>query len=96
MSRAHAELVASQGRDGGKSTCLRGKPQNIAAVPPHRDLRAKPWVAAINGVAVGGGFELTLACHHRVAADNDKTRVGLPEPAGATTSPSTARPGGTG
>ena len=39
----------------------------------------KPWVAAINGVAVGGGFELTLACHHRVAADNDKTRVGLPE-----------------
>ena len=39
----------------------------------------KPWVAAINGTAVGGGFELTLACHHRVAADNDKTRLGLPE-----------------
>ena len=39
----------------------------------------KPWVAAINGIAVGGGFELSLACHHRVAADNDKTRVGLPE-----------------
>ena len=39
----------------------------------------KPWVAAINGIAVGGGFELTLACHHRVAADSDKTRVGLPE-----------------
>src|SRR6202012_2416145 len=39
----------------------------------------KPWAAATNGVAVGGGFELALACHHRVAADNDKTRVGLPE-----------------
>src|SRR5690606_28223877 len=39
----------------------------------------KPWVAAINGTALGGGFELCLACHHRVAADNDKTRVGLPE-----------------
>jgi 3-hydroxyacyl-CoA dehydrogenase/enoyl-CoA hydratase/3-hydroxybutyryl-CoA epimerase len=39
----------------------------------------KPWVAAINGTAVGGGFELTLACHHRVAADNEKTRLGLPE-----------------
>src|ERR1700682_4519040 len=39
----------------------------------------KPWVAAINGTALGGGFELCLACHHRVAADNEKTRLGLPE-----------------
>ena len=28
---------------------------------------------------MGGGFELALACHHRVAADNPKTRLGLPE-----------------
>ena len=39
----------------------------------------KPWVAAINGTALGGGFELCLACHHRVAADNPQTRLGLPE-----------------
>ncbi len=39
----------------------------------------KPWVAAINGTAMGGGFELALACHHRVAGNNPKTRVGLPE-----------------
>jgi 3-hydroxyacyl-CoA dehydrogenase/enoyl-CoA hydratase/3-hydroxybutyryl-CoA epimerase len=39
----------------------------------------KPWAAAINGVAMGGGFELALACHYRVAGDNPKTRVGLPE-----------------
>src|SRR5262252_9598911 len=39
----------------------------------------KPWVAAINGTAVGGGFELALACHYRVAAQNPKTRLGLPE-----------------
>ena len=35
--------------------------------------------ARINGTALGGGFELALACHHRIAADNAKTRLGLPE-----------------
>ena len=39
----------------------------------------KPWVAAINGLALGGAFEVALACHYRVAADNPKTRLGLPE-----------------
>ena len=39
----------------------------------------KPWAAAINGLALGGGFEVTLACHYRVAAENPKTRLGLPE-----------------
>jgi 3-hydroxyacyl-CoA dehydrogenase / enoyl-CoA hydratase / 3-hydroxybutyryl-CoA epimerase len=39
----------------------------------------KPWVAALNGTAVGGGFELALACHYRVAAQNPNTRLGLPE-----------------
>jgi 3-hydroxyacyl-CoA dehydrogenase/enoyl-CoA hydratase/3-hydroxybutyryl-CoA epimerase len=39
----------------------------------------KPWVAAINGTALGGGFELALACHQRICGDNPKTRVGLPE-----------------
>ena len=39
----------------------------------------KPWVCALNGTAMGGGFELALACHHRIAADNPKTRLGLPE-----------------
>ena len=39
----------------------------------------KPWVCALNGTAMGGGFELALACHYRVAAANPKTRVGLPE-----------------
>jgi 3-hydroxyacyl-CoA dehydrogenase/enoyl-CoA hydratase/3-hydroxybutyryl-CoA epimerase len=39
----------------------------------------KPWVCALNGTAMGGGFELALACHHRIATDNPKTRLGLPE-----------------
>ena len=39
----------------------------------------KPVVAAINGTALGGGLEICLACHHRVASDNEKTKLGLPE-----------------
>ena len=39
----------------------------------------KPVAAAITGLALGGGFELTLACHHRVVAAHDKLRLGLPE-----------------
>jgi 3-hydroxyacyl-CoA dehydrogenase / enoyl-CoA hydratase / 3-hydroxybutyryl-CoA epimerase len=39
----------------------------------------KPVVAAINGTALGGGLEFALGCHYRIAADNPKARIGLPE-----------------
>ncbi|MEH6824945.1 MAG: enoyl-CoA hydratase-related protein [Motiliproteus sp.] len=39
----------------------------------------KPVVAAINGTALGAGFEICLACFHRIAIDNPKTLLGLPE-----------------
>ena len=39
----------------------------------------KPWVAAINGVCMGGAFELALSCHGRVAANSDKVKIALPE-----------------
>ena len=39
----------------------------------------KPIAAAINGTALGGGYEITLACHYRVAAENPRAQIGLPE-----------------
>ena len=49
-----------------------------------RDLRrletyGRPVVAAINGAALGGGLEIALACHHRIALDAPGTRIGFPE-----------------
>jgi 3-hydroxyacyl-CoA dehydrogenase/enoyl-CoA hydratase/3-hydroxybutyryl-CoA epimerase len=41
------------------------------------ETNGKPFVAAIHGLALGGGLEVALACHERVAAE--KTDVGLPE-----------------
>ena len=38
-----------------------------------------PTVAAVHGACMGGGTELILACHQRIAADDERTRIGLPE-----------------
>lgn len=48
---------------------------------PYRDIEKLPVpvVAAINGAALGGGYELCLACNHRVLLDDPKAVVGLPE-----------------
>ncbi|MCB1152460.1 MAG: enoyl-CoA hydratase/isomerase family protein [Deltaproteobacteria bacterium] len=42
-------------------------------------LSAKPCVAAINGTCLGGGLEIALACHYRIATTHPKTVLGLPE-----------------
>lgn len=53
--------------------------QNLQGLFRKQETGKKPFVAAINGTALGGGLELTLACHYRVAADNPRTKLGLPE-----------------
>lgn len=51
------------------------------ATKMHRAIETsgKPWVAALNGLALGGGFELALACSGRILIDDPKAVVGLPE-----------------
>ncbi|AXQ30264.1 3-hydroxyacyl-CoA dehydrogenase [Solimonas sp. K1W22B-7] len=43
------------------------------------ELCGRPVVAALNGTALGGGLELALACHYRIAIDDPKAKFGLPE-----------------
>lgn len=43
------------------------------------ELFPKPVVSAINGAALGGGYEITLATQHRIVVDDSKIKIGLPE-----------------
>jgi 3-hydroxyacyl-CoA dehydrogenase/enoyl-CoA hydratase/3-hydroxybutyryl-CoA epimerase len=78
MSRSYAELLKEKG-EVAANQALFDQSRRFSQVFRSIETSGKPWVAAINGLALGGGFELTLACHYRVAAENPKTRLGLPE-----------------
>ena len=43
------------------------------------ELVPKPVVAAINGLALGGGLEVALACNYRIVAEDPRLKLGLPE-----------------
>ena len=53
--------------------------QDIKADLRRLEKLGKPVVAAINGAALGGGLEITLACHHRIVVDDPRAELGLPE-----------------
>src|SRR5258708_19658049 len=52
-------------------------PPDLPDVNNQQDAMKKPLVAAIGGFALGGGLELALACHYRIASS--RSQVGLPE-----------------
>jgi 3-hydroxyacyl-CoA dehydrogenase / enoyl-CoA hydratase / 3-hydroxybutyryl-CoA epimerase len=76
--RMYTEVVKSQGEEAANKNLFE-ESRKFSLLARRLETCGKPWVAAINGTAMGGGFEIALACHHRVAAENDKTRLGLPE-----------------
>ena len=53
--------------------------ENFKKLLRRLELCGRPVVAALNGTALGGGLELALACHHRIAIDDPKAKFGLPE-----------------
>src|SRR5258707_7787404 len=66
----------SGGADIREFNQKREKP-DLPDVNDAQDAMKKPLIAAIGGFALGGGLELALACHYRVAAP--KSQLGLPE-----------------
>src|SRR6267154_3541830 len=78
MNKTFAEALKSKGKEGAQQM-LFDESRKLSLTLRRIETSGKPWVAAINGLALGGAFELTLSCHHRVAAENPKTRLGLPE-----------------
>src|ERR1700730_12173347 len=78
MSRTYAEVLKAKG-EVAANQMLFDQSRRFSLVFRSIETSGKPWVSAINGLALGGGFEPTLCCHYRVAAENPKTRLGLPE-----------------
>src|SRR5215471_18503734 len=78
MSAIFTNLVRSKGEEVAASFVFE-ESRKLSQLYRRLETSGKPWVCALNGTAMGGGFELALACHHRIASDNPKTRLGLPE-----------------
>lgn len=71
------DLVRAFGRETLADSYVRS--QQLSGLLRRLETFGKPVAAAINGLALGGGLELCLACHYRALSDSSKAVVGLPE-----------------
>src|SRR5471032_290186 len=78
MGAIYASMTKNEGEEAAAGFVFE-ESRKLSQLYRRIETCGKPWVCALNGTAVGGGFELALACHQRIAADNPKTRLGLPE-----------------
>ena len=78
MGRDYKRLVKAEGEQAAMRVFVE-RVGELSRAYRRLETIGKPVAAAINGVCMGGGFELALACHYRIVADGDKARVGLPE-----------------
>ncbi len=74
MVRGYCDAAATSTHDEMFAMCGRLGRQFVRL-----EASAKPWVAAVNGLALGGGLELALACRMRIVADDPRLQLGVPE-----------------
>ena len=76
---AGADLKMILRNSGGDPAAMMQVSMELNRIFRKMETSGKPIVAAINGTALGGGYEICLACHHRIALSNPKTQIGLVE-----------------
>ena len=78
MGHEYARVAKAEGEEAAMRVFF-DRSRQLSLIYRKLESCGKPFAAAINGVCMGGAFELALACHYRIVADSDKARVGLPE-----------------
>src|SRR6202158_1937400 len=69
--RQFADMVTARGEEAALAWFLE-ESRKLSALCRRTEPGDRRWAAAISATALGGGFELCLACHYRIATDNEK------------------------